>query len=1175
MKLSNERKDRRNVTIGSLNIHGFTKKRKDPDFIKIAQKHDFLALLETWTTVQSNINMPLKHKTLHKTRNKKKLKGRPSGGILFLYHEKYAPYITNIPTSNEDTLIVKVSAAAGILNKDLYIVATYIKPKLISEDAHQHFEFIKQTVAELCGKGETIILGDFNARTEELPDFISNDSSKNLPVPDCYSSDKQLDRQNCDKSPANPYGKLLLDLCKCSEHRIVNGRLLGDSIGYYTFFSPQGCSVVDYILAREDLLKRFRYLRVQPEIHLSDHSLLSLGMTADKPVEETTDNSALSPKPGRFIWDETSADNFLWACQQDDIKRRMATFLGVPCPDNTDDAAKALADIYTEAGSKSLKLIPPKRPSNKKKRTQSHKWYDDECHSLKGIVRRARRQMLQEPFNKELRNRTVFLCSRYKKLLRRKEREFKSKLLHKLTTLEQTNPREYWRILDTLRDDSKGEGNTLVSNINTDKWVEHFSELAAFTDSPQESKRQQEVEQMEQTTQQRLELDKPITISEVKKTLRGLKSGKASSGDLILNEMLKSTANLMAPLVTKLFNHVLEKGHFPQSWNTAYQVPILKKGDPLDCNNYRGISLTSCIGKAFTSLMNSRLHAVLEMENLMSICQSSFRKEHSTTDHIFTLHTVIDKYIRKNKKKLYCCFVDLAKAFDSVPHSTILSKLLKLGLGGKFYVLVKSMLQNAECCIKLPLGLTKPIRLEKGIRQGDSLSPTLFNLAIDDIVAHVLTPNSDPITINDTKVNCLLYADDMTVLSETPEGLQACLDRLGDYCHIWGLKVNTKKTKVMIFQVRGKKPQVKITLNGDTLEVVAEYTYLGILFTTNGSFKSAIMTLKAKAAKAMFKIQSILHGLSKTCVKLSLRLFDCLVRPILTYGCQVWGTAFVKYVTDDAHATRGADGEPTEKLCSAFYKYTLGLNKYAPNTAVRGELGRYPMYVFVLKQVVQFWCSLKSHEGKLAHRALLESELLHSGGTKNWSYTITSLLAEAEKLSNSQLPRNDPSTLGQRTELILKKQYIDRTEKRLADALGTDSRLSFYSQIAAGSAYKMEPYLSYGLPKKLTTPITQLRTGCHPLPISTGRQANPPVSITARTCKVCPNTLGDETHFLLFCTITDNSNRTELFQAYNTTKPHENNAQSTMKHIISPNDTNKTICLGKYIRSGLDKLKTS
>ena len=102
----------------------------------------------------------------------------------------------------------------------------------------------------------------------------------------------------------------------------------------------------------------------------------------------------------------------------------------------------------------------------------------------------------------------------------------------------------------------------------------------------------------------------------------------------------------------------------------------------------------------------------------------------------------------------------------------------------------------------------------------------------------------------------------------------------------------------------------------------------------------------------MFKVREIMKIQQISCYRLYLKLFDCLVRPILTYGCEVWGTYLAQYVRNDTLLISQLDSQPTEMLTNKFYKHILGLKKHAPNTVTRGELGRYPLYIYILKQVM-------------------------------------------------------------------------------------------------------------------------------------------------------------------------------------------------------------------------------
>lgn len=145
----------------------------------------------------------------------------------------------------------------------------------------------------------------------------------------------------------------------------------------------------------------------------------------------------------------------------------------------------------------------------------------------------------------------------------------------------------------------------------------------------------------------------------MRKALKSLKNTKSGGLDLILNEFLKYGAHsLILPLV-KLFNKILESGIFPDIWNISTITTLHKSGSLYDCNNYRGISIGSCLGKLFTKILQYRISSYLEENNLIEDNQAGFRQDYRTTDQIFILKTLLNKYLHKLKKNYICMFCRL------------------------------------------------------------------------------------------------------------------------------------------------------------------------------------------------------------------------------------------------------------------------------------------------------------------------------------------------------------------------------------------------------------------------------------------------------------------------------------------------------------------------------------
>ena len=141
------------------------------------------------------------------------------------------------------------------------------------------------------------------------------------------------------------------------------------------------------------------------------------------------------------------------------------------------------------------------------------------------------------------------------------------------------------------------------------------------------------------------------------------------------------------------------------------------------------------------------------------------------------------------------------------------------------------------------------------------------------------------------KLYAILYADDTVLLSESANDLQKQLDSMSKYSNVWKLRVNIERSKVMIFS-RGQLPRVMNFLyNGKQLEIVNDFKYLGVVLTRTGNFKKAKQCQTDKATKALYEVLKLgrVHNLSISC---QLDLFDKMVKPILLYGCEVWGYGY-------------------------------------------------------------------------------------------------------------------------------------------------------------------------------------------------------------------------------------------------------------------------------------------
>ena len=213
-------------------------------------------------------------------------------------------------------------------------------------------------------------------------------------------------------------------------------------------------------------------------------------------------------------------------------------------------------------------------------------------------------------------------------------------------------------------------------------------------------------------------------------------------------------------------------------------VPKFKKGDTGNLNNYKGITLLSIVGKIFTEILNSRLKSVIETFFLLNENQAGFRSGYRTTDHIFTLHSLIDNYVYKNKRNLYVCFIDFRKAFDKVNLRHLWKKMIDLGLTGKFLGIMCSMYDKVSSCVIAADGLTDMFKLAQGVQQGCLLSPLLFASYLNDLEGYLTDNGAIGVKLRYLYIRSLLYADDLILLAETRTDLQLQMNLLSDYANI-------------------------------------------------------------------------------------------------------------------------------------------------------------------------------------------------------------------------------------------------------------------------------------------------------------------------------------------------------------------------------------------------------
>ena len=447
--------------------------------------------------------------------------------------------------------------------------------------------------------------------------------------------------------------------------------------------------------------------------------------------------------------------------------------------------------------------------------------------------------------------------SKYRRLCKHEEKIYKQKIHTELSNDMEKNPKNFWNLINKLdKMYTSSESKEALPHADFFHFFKNLNKAHSNNSSFHDNiihEFEQAMKKLNTNCPQNIHdiFDHNITPDEISKAIKLLKPGKSTSCDMISNEMLKYSGSCILKPLEKLFNFIFKNGTFPRLWNESFLVLIHKSGSKVDPSNYRGISITSNLGKLFNRIIYTRLLTFTNTKSLISENQIGFKENCRTADHLFSIKAIIEHY-KSKKNKVFAAFIDLRKAFDTIWRVGLFYKLLKSDIPPKLFQIIFSMYSNTTNRIKFSNGLSKVFQSECGVKQGDVLSPLLFNIFLDDIVKELKKYKCDPVQICNTSVNCLLYADDIVLLSESKSGLQTSLNVINEYCTNWKLHVNVDKSKVVVFNSNGRTHINEFYYNNNVIQTVPKYCYLGIMLHYNGKFNLAVSLLMEKARKAFF-----------------------------------------------------------------------------------------------------------------------------------------------------------------------------------------------------------------------------------------------------------------------------------------------------------------------------------
>jgi len=273
-----------------------------------------------------------------------------------------------------------------------------------------------------------------------------------------------------------------------------------------------------------------------------------------------------------------------------------------------------------------------------------------------------------------------------------------------------------------------------------------------------------------------------ITLDEIAQVMKRLKRNKFVGLNGMKAEFLLDAGDMLHVPLQIVFNKLLQQGYSP-SLSIGVIHALHKGGDALQFENYRGITVGPVLAKVFAMILEARLSSRAEERGLRARGQAGFKKDFRTTDNLYILRTLVEQSTHKCKK-VYYCFVDFRKAFDTVPRDLLWQVLVNMGIVGRFMQCLQNMYNQDNIRVMHPTeGLSTQISCGIGVKQGYSLSSLLFGLYLDGLEKHLDALDGDnPPQLADIVVKLLLYADDLALMPETPQGLQKQIDVMSEFC---------------------------------------------------------------------------------------------------------------------------------------------------------------------------------------------------------------------------------------------------------------------------------------------------------------------------------------------------------------------------------------------------------
>ena len=882
-------------------------------------------------------------------------------------------------------------------------------------------------------------------------------------------------------------GELFLNFLKAYKLYIINGRVGNDSDkGDFTFVDTVGCSVIDYFASSADIFDKISNFKIDNNGFLKHLPLildLQYQYSTNIQRESTKDTTSI-----KFSFSKGDSDRVIY---RSNLEEKIIDGCFEPL-DNSDinDFLYTFENLILACSEHCKKTI------KHTKRTyvmNKFNWYDNECETLKRKRNKALHLFRNSRSDEDLSN--YLKCKKsFNKMIIEKKTNYHYRKIQSIENVI-SDPTKFWKEIKLITN-PKNE----IPAINIESWFNHFYSL--FNDIAENETQDQAfipndyVYELSEVENVLFNCD--IIEDEIYEAVKNLNIKKSSAGFLTAEHFVYGI-DLIMPYILRFFNRIYNNGEFPDIWSKFIIIPIHKKGSKNNPDNYRGIALLEILSKIYISILNKRLTFYVNAYDKLSEAQAGFRAGYSTIDNAFILQAIISRYLGQKGRKFYVAFIDFRKAFDSVHRNILFETLYNNGIKGKLLTAIKSIYKSVKACVRHSNICSDDFFCPVGLRQGCNLSPCLFALFINELADVFSHGNCNGIQIHPDTVQIflLMFADDVALLADTVNDLQKKLNLLHLFCIENKLTVNAEKTKNMIFKRGGKLARnEKWYYNNIAIDIVSNFTYVGVNFTSRLSFYKMAEAMSCKAKRVLVSLLSSLYCYSPLPYKTFFTIFDSKISSVLMYGSEIWGLEHMQCVE---------------------YVHTYACKRFASaplntcNAAIMGECGRLPLIINSSRRCLKYWFKiLNMPEQRFVRKCYLMLRLLDNQGKENWVTKVRKHLYQNGfgYVWENQGVRNEAAFIREYTQR-LKDQYIQNWR----ESCQTSSKLSTY--VMFKQIFECENYFHILNIKKFRYAFVSLRCSSHKLMIEKGRYSG--TDRNERFCYFCKNEIEDEFHFVLRC----------------------------------------------------------